>query len=114
MANQNAPYPYYNFVTDQNNNPVPNVVEDSPAYGLQNTQTQTQLWPAAAFFGAGGSYNMYLMFQPNTPGSIPVPLAVIPWSWSGGAVNSAGNWTLYALGTYSPQASPAGLTGPRD
>jgi hypothetical protein len=51
---------------------------------------------------------MYLMFQPDPaqyPGSIPVPLAVIPWSWSGGANYSGGNW---ALNFNSGKASPTG------
>jgi hypothetical protein len=95
--NDTAPYPYYSYSGQ------PNFTNDSPGYPLG--YTNGQIYPNAASFGAGGNYNMYLMFQPNTPNSIMVPLAVIPWSWSGGATLNGQNWTLT---TNTNQAAPTG------
>lgn len=109
---QNTPYPYY-----PPSPPGTNLANDAPYYQLVaiNGQSINQTYPGAASFGAGGSYNMYLMFQPNStqyPNSIPVPLAVIPWSWSGGATNDAGNWALtFNAGQAAPMGSiPAAVT----
>jgi hypothetical protein len=42
-----------------------------------------------------GSYETYLMFNPNSPGSISVPLKLIAWDWSGVAdPGDGGSWQL--------------------
>jgi hypothetical protein len=41
------------------------------------------------------NFTDYLMFQPDSPGSIPVPLKKLQWNWSGEALtNGAGGWAL--------------------
>jgi hypothetical protein len=97
---QNVPYPFYPTVPGW-----PNQTNDSPDFALVAQVNGNTIRTV----GAGGTYNMYLMFQPNTANSIPVPLAVIPWSWSGGATNNAGNWALtFNTGQASPTGSIAG------
>jgi hypothetical protein len=40
-------------------------------------------------------FTMYLLYQVNTAGSMPVPLKKLDWSWSGVAqTNGAGGWQL--------------------
>lgn len=66
------PYPYNNIYT----------ATDAPQSPLPSTYTN-----ASRNFGA----TMYLMWQSNTSGSIPVPMGSVGWSFSGSTTQSPGS-----------------------
>lgn len=55
-------------------------------------------------------YTTYLMFQSDTPNSIPVPLVSFSWSWTGVSTRNGTKWNLTKAGTSGnprPDAHPA-------
>jgi hypothetical protein len=77
-------YPYLDTLPQ---NQPPLQAYDSPGAGL----------PAAAnYFAVSATFaaHMYIMWQPNLPASIPVPLGNIAWGWSGYAISQGGVWLL--------------------
>lgn len=71
---------------------------DSPSITLNST-TYTQ--EARSF-----SAQMYLLWDPLLPSSIPVPLGSVAWGWSGTAAYSSGNWLLTSSSTTAPSWVP--------
>jgi hypothetical protein len=67
---------------------------DAPNSGL----TAKELQETETFLA-----HMYLEWNPNLPGSIPVALGSTGWSWSGVAANQGGPWAL--VSSSGPSAS---------
>jgi hypothetical protein len=64
--------------------------EDEPSEPVGDS---AQVWRSDHF-------TMYLLFQPNSANSIPVPLKKLDWSWSGvGQTNGTGGWQLLSSST---------------
>jgi hypothetical protein len=53
------------------------------------------------------NFELYLMWKPSSPNSIPVPLEVIAWNWIAVATNVGGNWNVT---TWDIPKAP-GITG---
>lgn len=58
---------------------------DSPSIPLFSDDSE-----ATADFVA----RMYLLWQPDIPSSIPVPIGFVPWSWEGEAEQSSNIWSV--------------------
>ena len=67
---------------------------DNPS-GQLNSTTYTR--EARSF-----SAQMYLLWDPLLPSSIPVPLGSVTWGWSGTAAYSSGSWSLISSSTTTP------------
>ena len=61
--------------------------EDGPSVPLNPDWNEIEVTDTTQF-------QMYLMWQPNTPSSIPAPIGVVSWNWSGGAVQIFGIWSV--------------------
>jgi len=72
---------------------------DTPTVGLDNSFLRYEV--------ANEPLRAYVMFRPQTAGSIWVPLVYQPWSWGGTAQNEgASNWSLATgTGQWSPLTS---------
>jgi len=76
-------YPYEDFGQDLGRIQV---AHDSPATNCRGEDYHVS---------DSGQYQTFLMFQPGEPSSIPVPLRVIKWSWSGSAdADTNHQWSL--------------------
>jgi hypothetical protein len=62
-----------------------------------------------ASIGATEDFMTFLMFDPKSPGSIPVPLGVISWNW-GGQASSPDGGNTFVLNPISSVAVPNGPT----
>jgi hypothetical protein len=90
-------YPYEAIVSGS-----PGEAYDSPFVGLPATATN-----AAWSFGA----TMFLMWNPNTRGSIPVPLGYIPWSVTSDAKPNSGatyGWSVQTGAVINPSSTTFG------
>lgn len=56
-------------------------------FGTANDQPRVELNSSDRILLRSDSYQMHFMAQPDLPGSIPVPISVIPWKWSGLVTN---------------------------
>ncbi|MDD4539780.1 MAG: hypothetical protein PHT80_12250, partial [Lentisphaeria bacterium] len=54
------------------------------------------------------TFSTWLMYKPNSPGAIFVPLRKIDWFWSGKATRSGTTWSLTA--SEKPPAAPTSTT----
>jgi hypothetical protein len=85
---------------------TPTTVNDSPYVPVP-----TLPGPVYDLVALNESYSMYLMYQPNLSGSIPVPVAVIPWNWSGQAASYDNGVTwVKTYGNASPIGNANGTT----
>ena len=77
-------------------------MEDAPITPLPSTYTT-----ASRDFAA----TMYLMWQSNTQGSIPVPMGSVGWSFSGSTTQSNGTWgTPSGSGSAQAFAAASGIS----
>jgi hypothetical protein len=63
---------------------APDFFDDSPHEAVSGS---VKVWRTDTF-------QTYLLFQPDTPASIVVPLKKVEWNWSGIATNVSGGWVL--------------------
>jgi len=85
------PYPYNNHTAT-----------DAPQSPLPSTYTNSS---------RDFSATMYLMWQSNTSGSIPVPMGSVDWSFSGSTTQSNGTWsTPSGSGSAQSFAAASGIS----
>lgn len=83
--------PFYNAIEDSM------TTNDTPGSQL-NTSTNELV-----YLRIDDAATMYLVYTPPQPGSIPVAVAKVDWSWSGTATFDGSNWTLSnALNAVNP------------
>lgn len=73
-------------------------MSDSPGQGLPNHVHEAEV---------SDNFQTYLMFKPNTPNAIWVPIKKIEWSWGATAtrVSEGNNWTLTSISKPAPSVS---------